>query len=109
MDTPRSISLQAPRGELFADSGAAAVWAAIQLLSEESERRLLDAFIAEQLIPDVRASAHQTQIARALASLREAHDLLQFDPTLADDGDRDASPDAVTAPERPRLSMNAYR
>jgi hypothetical protein len=49
---------------------------AIQLLSEQSRRELLDAFVAEQIIPDLRGSKRQAQVARALASLREAHELL---------------------------------
>lgn len=105
MSAPTSTSLQAPRGELFADSGAAAVWAAIQLLSEESKRELLDAFVAEQLIPDLRGSTQQAQVARALASLREAAELLRLEPELADDaGDSD---DADAG--EPRLSVDAYR
>lgn len=118
MSAPTSTSLQAPRGELFTDSGAAAVWAAIGLLSEESKRELLDAFVAEQLIPDLRGSTQQAQVARALASLREAAELLRLDPELADGGAGDEPPhrpataagdsDDADAGE-PRLSVDAYR
>src|SRR5690349_13199385 len=105
MSARTSRSTQAPRGELFADSGAAAVWAAIQLLAEESRRELLDAFVAEQIIPDLRGSRRQAQIARAPASLREAHELLVLEAREADGSEQGGHDPS----EPPRLSVEAYR
>lgn len=69
----------------------------------------MDAFVAEQLIPDLRGSTQQAQVARALASLREACELLRLDPELADEGTGDEPTGADADAGGPRLSADAYR
>lgn len=78
------IETRPPAGELFADAGARAVWAAIVHLDEATKHRLL-AVLAEHLaVPEDRVDPHRARTARAIAALREA-------AKLADDGlSRDA-------------------
>ena len=76
MSAPTPTSPRPPRGELFADAGAAAVWAAIQIPSEPARRELLDHLVAASLVPELRSSPKDAQLARAIQALREAQTLL---------------------------------
>jgi hypothetical protein len=79
MTRPISSSSRPARGALFADPGAAAVWAAIEILDETARRELLDHLTATQLVPEARANPRDAQLARAIGALREAQAMLDDD------------------------------
>ena len=67
---------EAPRGLRFADPSADIVWAAIQALDEAAKHELLGHLRTHLDIPDARRTMRQAQVAKAVASLREAMEIL---------------------------------
>ena len=71
-----------PRGELFADPAADVVWAGVLALDEGTKHELL-ALLRQQLeVPEERESPHQARVARAIAALREAAEILEESPSV---------------------------
>jgi hypothetical protein len=66
-----------PRGELFADPSARAVWAAFCALDEGLQHDLLRAVQTRLAAVELRATPKDERVARAVAALREASDLLE--------------------------------
>jgi hypothetical protein len=68
------------RGELFADPGAKAVWAAILALPAAMQHEVLAEL--QQRLGVAAASGSDARIARAIAALREAEQLLGHSPSV---------------------------
>src|ERR1700753_2414960 len=65
-----------PRGLRFNDPTADIVWAAIQTLDEAAKHEVLNRLRNHLLIPDARRTDREAQVAKAIASLREAMEIL---------------------------------
>lgn len=72
-----------PRLELFSDPQARVVWPAIIALAEAAQHDVLRHLQVRLAIPQHRDSTHRVRQARAVAALREAHDLLHAERTAA--------------------------
>lgn len=66
---------EVPRGELFADSSAQMVWAAICALEEGAQHDVLRSLRERLAVSGERSTPHEVRVARAVAALREAADL----------------------------------
>lgn len=65
-----------PRGLRFNDPTADIVWAAIQTLDEAAKHEVLDHLRNHLVIPDARRTDREAQVAKAIAALREAAEIL---------------------------------
>lgn len=65
-----------PRGLRFNDPTADIVWAAIQTLDEAAKHEVLDHLRNHLAIPDARRTDREAQVAKAIAALREAAEIL---------------------------------
>jgi hypothetical protein len=91
---------QSPRGELFADPGARAVWAAIQALDPADQHDILAELRSLLAVAHVEGSCEQTRIARAVTALREAAQILGHSPSIAQyEGIRKVKPELGWPPE----------
>jgi hypothetical protein len=65
-----------PRGLRFTDPTADIVWAAIQTLDEAAKHEVLAHLRDHLAVPDARQTDRQVQVAKAVAALREAAEIL---------------------------------
>jgi hypothetical protein len=72
-----------PRGDMFADPSARMVWAAICILEEAAQHEILAALRERLALAGERETPHDVRIARAVAALREASDLLELGENLS--------------------------
>jgi hypothetical protein len=75
---------QPPRGELFRDPGARAVWAAIQALDPADQHDVLSELQALLSVAEVKGSTEKTRITRAISALREAASILEHSPSISE-------------------------
>lgn len=76
-------SNEVPRGDLFADPSTRLVWAAICTLEEAAQHEVLRHLRERLAVAGDRETPQQIRIARSIAALREASDLLQAPETLS--------------------------
>jgi hypothetical protein len=91
-----------PRGELFADPSAHLVWAAICTLEEAAQHEVLRALRERLALADDRDTPQAVRVARGVAALREASELLEPDEQLSVDvfkRVREDNPDRRWPPE----------
>jgi MoxR-like ATPase len=75
--------IDVPRGELFADPSARLVWAAICTLEEAAQHEVLRALRERLALANDRDTPQAVRVARAVADLREASELLEPDEQLS--------------------------
>ena len=91
---------QPPRGELFADPGARAVWAAIQALDPADQHDVLTELQALLAVAHIEGSVEKTKLTRAVAALREAAQILGHSPSISEyEGIRKAKPELGWPPD----------